>query len=381
MAARADSVALFPSPAKAVLDSLVTPCMLVCREQVADNIRAMVQVAGDVARLRPHCKTHKMPAVIEMLLSAGITRHKSATVAETEMLADCGVRDVVLAYPAVGPTAHRVIALLQRFPDLAITVTADDIRQVDRLNQTAIEAQVTIGVMADINPGLDRTGVRPDDSAAAELVEKISQSSNLRQAGLHVYDGNNRYSDVSERREAVRQVWREVSALRSRLAEKEIELPEILCGGTPTFPVWAEISDPAVTLSPGTCILHDQGYGSRFPDLPFVAAAAVATRVISRPSSDRLTLDLGNKAVAADPLREDRVVFPQLPDAAIVLHNEEHLVVETESAGSFAVGDVLLGIPGHVCPTSNLHESVVVLSDGIVQDQWNVTARRRILTV
>ena len=57
----------------------------------------MIDIAGDVARLRPHCKTHKMAAVTRMELELGITKHKCATLAEAEMLAECGVRDILLA--------------------------------------------------------------------------------------------------------------------------------------------------------------------------------------------------------------------------------------------------------------------------------------------
>ncbi len=119
----------------------------------------------------------------------------------------------------------------------------------------------------------------------------------------------------------------------------------------PTFPVYATIDDPAIELSPGTCIFHDANYGEKFADLAvFKPAALLFTRVVSRPKPDRLTLDLGSKSVASDPPMGQRVVFPALPDARQVLHNEEHLVLETPDAGKYQPGDWLLGIPRHVCP-------------------------------
>lgn len=63
------------------------------------------------------------------------------------------------------------------------------------------------------------------------------------------------------------------------------------------------MSDPAIETCPGTSVLSDSGYGNAFPDLPFAPAAALVTRVVSRPAPNRMTLDLGNKAVAADPQR------------------------------------------------------------------------------
>jgi D-serine deaminase-like pyridoxal phosphate-dependent protein len=54
-------------------------------------------------------------------------------------------------------------------------------------------------------------------------------------------------------------------------------------------------------------------------------AAAIVTRVISRPAADRVTLDIGNKAVAADPPRGSRMFIPELPTAVQEIHSEEHM--------------------------------------------------------
>ena len=110
-------------------------------------------------------------------------------------------------------------------------------------------------------------------------------------------------------------------------------------------------------------------------------AAVLLTRVVSRPTSDRVTVDLGTKAVATDSPAGKRVVFPALPDAVHVAHNEEHLVVKTPRAGEFQPGDELLAIPRHICPTCALHKEVCVISSGKLVDRWEITARDRKLTI
>jgi D-threonine aldolase len=141
------------------------------------------------------------------------------------------------------------------------------------------------------------------------------------------------------------------------------------------------MTDPAIELTPGTCVLWDAGYGELFSDLKFRPAALLLTRVVSRPTADRLTLDLGTKAVASDPPLGKRVVFPDLPDARQVIHNEEHLVLETARAADFQPGDELLAIPRHICPTSALYKEMFVVSEGRIIGQWPVTARDRRLTI
>ena len=105
------------------------------------------------------------------------------------------------------------------------------------------------------------------------------------------------------------------------------------------------------------------------------------TRVISRPTENRVTVDLGYKAVASDPPVGKRLTFPDLPDAKQVLQNEEHLVLETAQAQRYQPGDELLAIPTHICPTSALHKQVFVISDGDLVDRWDVASRDRWLTV
>jgi D-threonine aldolase len=362
-------------------DSLRSPSFVVFREQLLSNIHAMLAMAGGPARLRPHCKTHKMAAVVRLLLERGITKHKAATIAEAEMLARCGVKDVVIAYNMVGPNIARSVALARAFPEARFTVTADDLDCIDQLGQAATGAGVTIGVLLDINPGRDRTGVLPDQSAVLPY-HRIAHTSGLRTEGLHLYDGNQGQSDPVERRKAVERVWERVTAFRELLDRRGLPVPRVVCGGTPTFPIYSQWLDPAIELSPGTCVFHDCNYGEKFPDLAaFQPAALVFTRVISRPTASRVTLDAGTKSIASDPPMGQRMVLPAIPDGAQVLHNEEHLVIETPNAAQWKVGDWLLAIPRHICPTSALHRSVIVIENGQQVDEWEVTARDRKLTI
>jgi D-serine deaminase-like pyridoxal phosphate-dependent protein len=172
-----------------------------------------------------------------------------------------------------------------------------------------------------------------------------------------------------------------VLQFRDELLAAGWPVPRLVCGGTPTFPVYAPKDDPTIELSPGTCVFWDCGYGKRFPDLHFTPAAVLLTRVVSRPTPDRVTLDLGYKAVASDPPAGKRVTFPDLPDAEAVLQNEEHLVLQTAEAARFQPGDELWAIPTHICPTTALHKQAYVVSEGRVIDRWDVASRDRWLTI
>jgi D-threonine aldolase len=153
-------------------------------------------------------------------------------------------------------------------------------------------------------------------------------------------------------------------------------------GGTPTFPVFATMEIAGAECSPGTCVLNDANYGSWFQDMTdFTPAALLLTRVISRPTANRVTFDLGYKAVASDPPAGKRCTLLNVRDAVAVLHNEEHLVVETPDAEKYQPGDVAYAMPSHVCPTSALHQFAYVVENGVVVDRWKIASRNRMLTV
>ena len=104
---------------------IITPAIVLFREILEENIDKMVAIARDPLRLRPHCKTHKMREVVELQLSRGIVKHKCATFAEAEMLAQTGVEDVFLAYNLVGPNISRAVKFVEKYPRVTFSVTAD----------------------------------------------------------------------------------------------------------------------------------------------------------------------------------------------------------------------------------------------------------------
>ena len=355
--------------------------MVIFRDRLLANLDSMLVMAGHPSRLRPHCKTHKMEQIIRLWVEQGVTKHKAATIAECEMLAAAGATDVLLAYNPVGPNIGRVVALATKFPACRFSVTTDHEKPVQLLSAAAAKASVTIGVMLDVNVGMNRTGILPDDPAAVSLYVQVAQLPGLCAAGFHVYDGHQKQTSLNERKTAVAAQWSGVQELRRKCEAAAAPVPALACGGTPTFPCYPELDDLGIEFCPGTSVLHDSGYGTSFPDLPFEPAAAVVTRVVSRPASNRLTLDIGNKAVAADPPKGSRVFFPELPDAVQDSHNEEHMGLITPDADRYQPGDVLLAIPVHICPTSALYNRVAIIDKGQVTEYWDVTSRNRKITI
>jgi D-serine deaminase-like pyridoxal phosphate-dependent protein len=354
-----------------------SPSLMLYIERIEQNIERMIRIAGGVDRLRPHMKTHKLPELIQRQRAKGIEKFKCATIAEAEMVADCGARDVLIAYQPVGPNARRLCALIKRFPETRFSAVADDESVLRELSRAAQQEKVTVKVLIDIDCGQHRTGVEAGSKAIA-LYKALSSLPGLKPAGLHAYDGHIHERDVKARSAECERAFAPVRNLREQLVAAGMPVPRLIAGGTPTFPMHAARKD--VECSPGTCVLWDFGYSTNLPDLDFLPAALLLTRVVSKPGENRLCLDLGHKAVASEG-PHPRVHLIELPEAKFVAHNEEHLVVETERAASFAVGDALYGIPWHVCPTVALHSEAIAVTNGRATDRWKVVGRARRLTI
>jgi len=359
------------------VDQVPSPALLVYPDRVEQNIRRMIEIAGGVARLRPHMKTNKLPEVVRMQIDQGITRFKCATIAEAEVAAMCAAPDVLLAYQPVGPNVQRLVQLVKKYPATKFSALVDDEGAIVALSKAASAAGVTLDFYLDLDCGMHRTGVAPGPRAV-ELYRLLSSSPGLRAAGLHVYDGHIRDSEIAARTASCDAAFAQLTALRDQLVSAGLSVPAIVAGGTPTFPIHAR--RPGVQCSPGTSVFWDLGYETLLPDLDFTSAVLVLTRVISKPSAKILCLDLGHKAIASES-PHPRVELLGLSDARAIGHSEEHLTIETDRADEFPVGTPLYGIPWHICPTVALHQEAVVIRNGRAEERWQVVGRARTITV
>jgi D-threonine aldolase len=360
-------------------EDLLSPSLLIFLEGVRRNIEAMVEIAGSADRLRPHVKTHKMPAMIRLLEARGIRKHKVATIAEAEMVAEAGGTDVLIGYPIVGPNLSRFARLVEAYPSTTFRATVDHPESARGLSDALKNAHCPTPVLVDLEIGMGRTGIAPGD-AAFNLYRLVADLPNLEPDGLQGYDGQIRDLDPLERLKSATPGIEAVHALRDRLLESGLPVPRLVMGGTPTFPIHARDETPGVECSPGTCVLHDAGYAAKFPDLPFEPAALMFTRVVSQPRPGRICLDLGHKAIAADPVGP-RLTLLGLADATLGGQSEEHQVVDSPNADDLAPGSPLLAIPTHICPTCALHSWAYVIEGGEVVDRWEVRARDRVLGI
>jgi len=358
------------------IDAVDSPALLIYKERVHENIR-LLKSMKDVDLLRPHVKTNKIAEVCRMMLNEGITKFKCATIAEAEMLAMIDAPDVLLAYQPVGPKVNRLAQLVKTYPSTRFSCLIDDYNAAKHISEIFSSNNLALNVYIDLNVGMNRTGIEPTEKAL-KLFHDCNKLKGITIVGLHIYDGHIRDTNIAVRKRKTDEAFESAIKLAEQIHGLEQKELQIVAGGSPTFPFHAERKN--IECSPGTFVFWDWGYKNSLPDEPFDIAAVVISRVISIVDENTLCTDLGHKSVAAEnPL--PRVHFLNAPDAEPVGQSEEHLVLKVEDTSLHKVGEVLYGVPVHICPTVALYEKAFVIENNKVVDEWRVVARDRKINV
>jgi len=359
------------------VDKLDTPALVVYPDRVKENIDILKGMIDDVSRLRPHVKTHKCKDTALLMLEGGITKFKCATIAEAEMLGMSKAPDVLLAYQPIGPKLERFIGLIKTYPETQYSCLIDNNAAAGHISEKALENNITIPVYIDLNVGMNRTGIKPE--YALELYGYCLELSGIKITGMHAYDGHIHDKELAVREQRANEAYDKVEELRQQIREKGYPEPIIIAGGSPTFPIHAARKD--IECSPGTFIYWDRGYSLNCEEQPFLTAVLVVSRVISLPGESKLCLDVGHKSISAENELTKRIYFLNAPELTFVGQSEEHLVVDAGKGHQYKVGDVLYGLPYHICPTVALYERAITIENNQISGEWYNIARDRKITI
>jgi len=357
-------------------DALETPAMLLFQDIMEHNIRSVCELVGGGQNLIAHVKTHKSEAVARRQVELGIHGFKCATLKELEMVLQAGASRAILSYPQCQELKiERLCDLVTAYPDAWISAIASAPFHLDVLATVATRREQSLCVMLDLDAGMHRTGIGfgPD---ATKLYQAICEHPLLEPCGFHVYDGHDNYSDLAQRENEANKHIVEVQEFRQQIEAAGMPVPFVVGGGSWSFPFYARTK--GMYGSPGTFIYWDAGNNKGMPDLPFNYAALILTQVVDRyPDSGTITTDLGCKGISSDLLLGERAFLLGHDTAELVGQSEEHGVFRIEGELP-AVGDYLLAVPGHICPTTIRYPgSHVIDAAGNVADYYLHTARDR----
>lgn len=349
------------------LAALDTPVATVDLDAVERNV-ARMQGYCDAHGLafRPHIKTHKLPALAHLQVSAGAVGIACQKLGEAEVMQQAGIDDILVTFPLVGR------AKAARFAALAgegtLRAVGDSEHVARGLSAGLVEAGATAGFLVECDTGFERTGVQTP-GAAAELAALVAELPGLR------FDGLMTYPTLP----ATGQWLRDAIA---ELAGRGLEATVVSGGGTPGF--FSTHETPEVTeVRAGTYVYGDRSCivnGS----VPLESCALrIRATVVSRPTASRGILDCGSKTLTSDPAegagRDDHGLIVEYPEARIYALSEEHGHVDFGPCEARpSVGDVVTIVPNHACGCTNLHDEVVVHRGDRIVGTWPVVARGKL---
>jgi len=354
------------------IDDLDTPALLIDLDIVERNIRRMQEYcdAHELA-LRPHIKTHKIPALAHRQIAAGSRGVTCQKIGEAAVMAASGLSDILITYNILGAAKLERLARLAH--QAAVMVTADASAVVDGLDRMAARAGVELTVLVECDTGGERAGVQTPAQALA-LAQHIDRAGQLRFGGLMTYPILP--SSGSWLHEA-----------RALMEEAGLHPAIISGGGTPAAFKTHEYAD-ITELRVGNYIYNDrttvaQG-GAELSD----CAQHVLATVVSRPTATRGILDTGSKALTSDPVRGGDATaratwghghIVEYPDATIYALSEEHGHTDVSACPHPpALGERVRVIANHACTVSNLFDEAYAQRDGVVEAVWPIAARGKI---
>jgi len=346
------------------IEELDTPVPVVDLDIVEHNLKKMQAYCDSHGlALRPHIKTHKIPAFAHRQVELGAKGITCQKLGEAEVMIDAGLDDVLISYPLVGAAKADRLAALSRRAKLRVAVDSD--LAVETVAAAAHASNVPIGILVEFDSGNQRTGVVSVEEALAMAI-RIEKTPGLRLDGLMTYPSTEATVEF-------------VAQARDRFAKAGLEIAVISGGGTPN--AWKAHEIAGLTeVRVGTYIYHDRAtVAAGAADLGECALHVHAT-VISRPTADRAVIDAGSKSLSSDRVDpsagQGYGVIRGYEDAVIERLNEEHGVIDLSRCSKKPqVGERVQILPNHVCVVSNLHDEIAVTRGGVLIDTRRVEAR------
>jgi D-serine deaminase-like pyridoxal phosphate-dependent protein len=360
------------------ISDLDTPAIVIDLDIMERNLERVARYSRENSlRLRPHTKTHKIPALGRRQIELGAAGLAVAKTTEAEVMLATGTPDILVAYPVIGaPKLRRLVDIARQ---TAVTIAVDDLHVAQLASEAAAPAGVEIGVLAEFDAGLGRVGVKPG-AELIDLCRGLAKLPGLRWRGIMFYPGH-----IKDHGEESRAAF---EALRKLIPQTVSELEaaglkaEIVSGGSTPL-LWESHQIPALNeIRPGTYIFNDRNTVLSGACRREDCAAAIVCTVVSA-HADRMMIDGGSKTFSSDRLSTGtEVTFGEILGArGARFHklNEEHGYVDlTTSERRFRTGDCVRVLPNHICVAMNLHEQVYGVRGDDVVEVWKVEGRGKL---
>jgi D-serine deaminase-like pyridoxal phosphate-dependent protein len=355
------------------ISELDTPALLLDLDAFEHNVAKMAAHFRDrQVAWRPHAKAFKSPAIAHRLLKAGAIGVTVAKVSEAEVMASAGVSDILIAHLVVGPSKAARLAALQRQADVKVTV--DHPSHVRPLADAARSIGVSIGVLVDVNLGMNRCGV-VSPAAAVALARAVAAAPGLRFDGLMGYEGHTlMIADRGEKRAAIAEAIGRLLEARDAVEGAGLTCRILSAGGTGSYQFTADHRG-ITEIQAGGGIFACRYYTEVCGVEGHLPALSVLATVVSRSAPGRAVLDIGRKSISDYRTPPVLVDAPHCPVAGL---SAEHATLEFDPSVDLEIGKKVSVVPGYSDFTFVLHDRVLAFRKGSVEAEWDLLGRGKL---
>ena len=363
---RAESGSNSMSKAARTMAELDTPALWVDLDALERNIAELARhFAAAQVQWRPHMKGIRVPAIAHKAIALGAIGVTCATIREAEAMAESGVKDILIANEMVGERKISRLAQLCRLADVKVIV--DNAENVRALSMAALRHGARIGVLVDVNTGMNRTGLLPGP-AVLRLAQAVDHSEGLRFLGLMTWEGHTlAIADPAERARATTGAIKQLLTMADDCRAAGLEVSIVSGGGSGTYKTTPFIKGMTEIQAGGAifCDIIYQSWGVETTPCLFIR-----TIVSSRPAPDRIIIDAGFKAL---PIWHAQPRGIDLEAVKSHVSSAEHGIITLEGADErVKVGDLLDFIVGYTDSTIILHRKLYGIRQGLVEVEWDV---------
>lgn len=359
---------------------LETPSLLIDQDILMSNLKNMQSYADRKhVALRPHTKTHKMPYVARLQMDMGAIGIAVAKVGEAEVMAQHGLDNIMIANEIVGEKKLARIAMLSK--TCRIQYGVDSVYQILEAERVFSTFSTTANVVVEIEVGENRSGIM-EDHDFMEILKAVQSSPHVAYKGVFGHDGNSyRAKDISECQKISMEAQRKLLHFAFLAEEAGLESEIVSYGSTPSVLCDCDILDGITDLRIGTYALMDASQAHAIGNFESCAAAVLAT-VISKPTSERVILDVGAKGLTMQERQvgictsEGKGRILEDTDVRIASVFDEHAIINNPAfREKVELGEKVRIIPAHICPVVNLYDTVYFYSGETVIKEVPVLGR------
>jgi len=296
-------------------------------------------------------------------------------------MAKSGIDNIFIANQIVGDIKlHRIKKLV---PTIDISFGVDSIEHIEAIERIFQGEDRKAQVLIEIEVGENRSGVIEKDNFI-KIAKYIKSSNNIYLKGIFSHDGHSYGAkDLRELKEIFISSQKRTLEFAKLARDLDYELEVVSIGSTPSlmhdFPILEGITE----IRPGTYILMDTAQGNGVGNYNRCAATVLST-VISKPTEERVIIDVGAKGITMQTRPKGICATKGLGyiknyDVYIERVFDEHGIInDREFRDKITIGDKVEIIPNHICPVCNLYDKVYLVSEGEVVDEIQIAGRGKL---